>query len=440
MASIPRVAEAMQTVLTNEADRIAGEKRFVQRESKMGGAEFAQTLAFGWMSNSQATLEQLAQTAASLGVEISPQGLDERFKEEAADYLQEVLAVGVRQVITAQAVAMPILERFSRVYIQDSTVLQLPEELVSTWLGCGGTGAKGKAAIKAEVRWELKKGQLIGPYLEDGRVNENHSLIAAELLPEGALMIADLGYWSLKRMRTWADTGRYWLSYLRFNTAIYTEGNQRQSLLALLKVQGSPRVEIGVYLGGAEWLPARLLAVRVRQEVADRRRQKIHDVARKMQRSVNPDALALADWTVIVTNVPAQLLSLREALLLIRVRWQVELLFKLWKSHGRIDEWRSEKPWRILCEIYMKLLGMLIYHWIFLVSFWQFPDRSLFKAAQTVQRFALALASSFRDQDRLIRIIATIQFCLSSGCRINKSRKYRRSFQLLLDIENGALA
>jgi hypothetical protein len=125
---------------------------------------------------------------------------------------------------------------------------------------------------------------------------------------------------------------------------------------------------------------------------------------------------------------------------LIRVRWQVELLFKLWKSHGRIDEWRSEKPWRILCEIYMKLLGMLIHHWIFLVGFWQFPDRSLFKAAQTVQRFALALASSFGDRDHLIRIMETIQFCLSSGCRINKSRKYRRSFQLLLDIENGALA
>ena len=440
MDSIPRVVEAMQTLLTTEADRIAGEKRFVQRESKMGGAEFAQTLVFGWMSNSQATLEQLAQTAASLGVEISPQGLDDRFKQEAADYLQEVLAAGVRQVITAQAVAIPILERFSQVYVQDSTILQLPEELVSTWLGCGSATGKGKAAIKAEVRWELKKGQLIGPYLEDGRVNENHSLIATEPLPEGALMIADLGYWSLKRMRTWADTGRYWLSYLRFNTVIYTEGNQRQDLLALLKAQVNPQVELEVYLGEAERLPARLLAVRVRQEVADRRRQKIYDVARRMQRPVNPDALALADWTVIVTNVPAQLLSLREAILLIRVRWQVELLFKLWKSHGRIDEWRSEKPWRILCEIYMKLLGMLIHHWIFLISFWQFPDRSLFKAAQTVQRFALALASSFGDRDHLIRIMETIQFCLSSGCRINKSRKNRRSFQLLLDIENVALA
>jgi len=99
----------------------------------MGGAEFAQTLVFGWMSNPQATLEQLAQTAASLGVEISPQGVDERFNQEAADYLQEVLAVGVGQVISAPAVAIPILERFSQVYIQDSTILQLPEELVSTW-------------------------------------------------------------------------------------------------------------------------------------------------------------------------------------------------------------------------------------------------------------------------------------------------------------------
>ena len=53
--------------------------------------------------------------------------------------------------------------------------------------------------------------------------------------------------------------------------------------------------------------------------------------------------------------------------------YNIELLFKLWKSQGRVDESRSTKPWRILCEVYAKLLAMLVQHWVFLVSFLDLP-------------------------------------------------------------------
>ena len=67
MVTIPQVAEAMQTVLTTTADDAARETRFVQRESKLGGAAFAQTLVLGWLENPEATLEELSQTAAATG-------------------------------------------------------------------------------------------------------------------------------------------------------------------------------------------------------------------------------------------------------------------------------------------------------------------------------------------------------------------------------------
>src|SRR6266849_11174778 len=64
--------------------------------------------------------------------------------------------------------------------------------------------------------------------------------------------------------------------------------------------------------------------------------------------------------TILITNVPQELLSIDEALVLARCRWQIELCWKLWKQVGKVDTWRSAKPYRILTEIYAKLLGCLI--------------------------------------------------------------------------------
>jgi len=148
----------------------------------------------------------------------------------------------------------------------------------------------------------------------------------------------------------------------------------------------------------------------------------------------------MADWTVFITNAPVALLTVEEALVLGRARWQIELLFKLWKSHGRIDESRSQQPWRILCEVYAKLLALVVQHWLLLVGCWRYPDRSLRKAAQTVQKHALHLASSLACEARLAAAITTIQRCLAAGCRINKRKAKPHTYQLLLSITDGGLA
>ena len=75
------------------------------------------------------------------------------------------------------------------------------------------------------------------------------------------------------------------------------------------------------------------MAVRVPQEVADRRRQKAKDKAKSKGRTPSQAYLALLDWTLFVTNVPAEMLSGQQVATLYRVRWQVELVFKLWKSY-----------------------------------------------------------------------------------------------------------
>ena len=440
MASITQVATAMQNILTEYAQKVERETGFVERASKMGGAEFVQTLSFGWLSNPEATLEELAQAAATIGVKISAQGLDQRFAESGARLLKKVLDEAVTQLICGEAPALPILKRFSAVYIQDSSVINLPDNLQEEWPGCGNGAGQGGSAVKIEVRLDLLSGKMVGPFLESGRMNDAVSKIQKEPVSAQSLRIADVGYWSLDEMHRIAASGGFWLSRLKSVVRIALPGGKSQDIVSFLKHLDCNSVDCQVLVSDNKPTPARLLAIRVPQEVADQRRRKLREDAQRRKKAVSQRSLALADWTVFVTNVPADLLTLTETLVVMRSRWQIELLFKLWKSHGKIDEWRSYKPWRILCEVYAKLLAMLIQHWLFLVGFWQFPNRSWVKASQTIRRHALHLGSTFGSLTSLETAIQVIHRCLDVGCRINKRKTDLRTFQLLKALIPDALA
>jgi hypothetical protein len=439
MSSLPRVARAMQHVLGEVADAAARESGFVRRVRKWTGALFVQTLVLGWLGNPAASLSALTQVAAKLGVAVSPQGLAQRFDERAARLLERVLAAAIEQVIAAEPVALPLLRRFAGVSVLDSSTIALPDGLAAQWAGCGGRVARGtQAALKATVRLDLGDGRLDGPVVTAGRTQDRASALQHAPVPRGALRLADLGFWSLEVFRQIAAGGAYWLSRLNLQVAVATADGVRLDLPVWLGQHGA-QVEVPVLLGAAARVPGRLLGVRVPQAVADERRRKLHAAAQREGKTPPAARLALADWTLLVTNVPEDRLSVAEALVLARARWQIELLFKLWKAHGKVDESRSADPWRVLCEVYAKLTALVIQHWILLVGCWTVAERSLTEAAATIRREATCLVGAIRSVRRLIAAIAVIRHCLSVGCRIDHRRRTPSLVQLLTDPALGGL-
>src|SRR6266540_576914 len=104
MSSIEEVAQAIQTVLGEKADELGRGSGFIQRERAMSGGQFAQLLVFGWWTNPQATVEELARCGGSVGVSISGQGLDQRFTASGAEFMKQVLSEAVQQLIQADRV------------------------------------------------------------------------------------------------------------------------------------------------------------------------------------------------------------------------------------------------------------------------------------------------------------------------------------------------
>ncbi len=440
MTTVPQLADAVQTLLTTTAETTARATGFVQRRSKLSGAAFVQALVFAWLANPQATVEARAQTAAVAGVAISPQGLEQRCTERAAIFLEQMLTAAVRTVIAAEPVVVPLLQRFAAVVLLDSSTVVLPDALAPWWPGCGGATAEHtQAALKLQVRFDLCRGTLEGPLLTDGRTHENTSPLQHAPLPPGALRLADLGFFNLDVFAAMTAQGVYWLSRLLLSTAVFTPQGERCDVLRLLAAQDTPTVEMPVCVGATHHLPVRLLAARVPEEVANQRRRRLRADARRHGRTPSAAQLAAADWTLLITTAPAEALSLGEALVLARARWQIELLFKLWKSHGEIDTSRSTKPWRVLCEVFAKLLAMVVQHWVLLTGCWSFANRSLVKASQTVRQHALHLASVLADPAALEAAIRVIHRALAAGCRINRRKLKPNTYQLLLNPDLAGL-
>jgi hypothetical protein len=414
-------------LMTTTAERVGRASGFVQRQSKMSAAVFIQSLVFGWLAQPEASRAELSQTAAAAGVAVSAQGIDERMNDRAVVFLRQMVDETIGQVLCSEPVAVEVLQRFNGVYLIDSTVIRLPAALADTWPGCGDE----EASLKLPVELNLSTGAL-RVYLESGRVHDQRTPIQQASLPAGALRLADLGFFDLDVLDNLAKQGVFGLVRLKTGTVLLDPDAQRIDLSTRLQAATDNLLDWPVLLGAAHQLSCRLMAQRVSPATAAQRRRQTRAEARRRGQTPSQARLALSDWTVLLSNAPVSLMSAHEAVVVAAARWQIELLFKLWKSHGHLDQSRSSIPHKILCEVYAKLIAVVIQHWFCLVRLWAFPDHSLVKAAQTIRKHALGLVKDMPVLRLLTRSVRILTDCLAAGCRIDNSQRKPATFQRLL--------
>jgi hypothetical protein len=79
-----QIENALQQILQHDADTLARQTGFVQRQRKLTGSTFAQLMVFGAASNPCPTYTDWTQAAALAGTLITPQGIEQRFTPQAA--------------------------------------------------------------------------------------------------------------------------------------------------------------------------------------------------------------------------------------------------------------------------------------------------------------------------------------------------------------------
>jgi len=382
-------------------EETARETKFVRRKSAITGLNFLKAVVLGFLEKPGSSLNELAQSFLDLGVEVTAQGIDERINAFSVAFLRTIFSQALAIFKTKCPLPLSVLQQFSAINIVDSSTKSLPENMADEYPGCGRVGAQ--AALKIQLVFDFLHGNLKQVELETGIDSDQGYRAYLQVVEGGSLTIVDLGYFCLDAFWAIADKSAYFLSRYFYPTGLLDELGKRIDLERLLRNQTGERNEVQVKLGcrSQHQLPCRLIILRNPKAVTEKRRRRAKAHAKKRGTTLSPTYLFLLGWTLFVTNAPETLIRLPHVYNFYRMRWQIELIFKLWKSYCGLNSilgWRKE---RLLTELYAKLIGIVIVH--FLLAPLRIPD----------EVWAEREVSQVRFQQILARFARSFKQCLS---------------------------
>lgn len=356
-----------QKFFEKNAPQKARETGFVKNQSPLEGRLFLLTMVLTALTQATLALPQLAVMAHRLEetVTVTGQAFKERYTVVAVTWLQAMLVEALRlSVPSAASDVVPLLQGFSAIKLLDSSVVPLPLTLKKAYPGCGGVGAQAALKIYLVLNWLT--GQYETLHLENGRkADQNMGTAFLTHAQAGTLWLFDLGFFQVAFLAALAQVHNHFLCRLQNQVQLRCRPVQGQveklELDELLRRAPRETFESDVLVGPAQ-VAARLIAVPVRREKANERRRKAREKAKKHGRTPTQKTLARLDWTLLLTNAPAEKLPTSTVLAVYGVRWQVELAFKLFKSDLQVDVTKATEAHRVQCEFYAKLIALLLFN------------------------------------------------------------------------------
>lgn len=326
---------------------------------------FFDSLLFDATSVTSKSCNQIAiETKSVHKVDISKQGIDQRFNESAVKYIQSLLSK-VLSTQVSQYIENGWLNLFSRVNIKDSTKFDLPPKVKDKLPGFGGSASKAGACIQYE--FEMKSGQVNDLTITPAnRPDSKDALATKGAVMKGDLTIRDLGYFVLKYFITAKAEGAFFISRLHPKINVYImKGNDFEELdfgklYQAMKENHIDKLEKEVYMGKDEKLPVRLIIELMPDEVFNTRMLNIHKYNKKKGHKTSKNFSNRARFNLFISNIPLKMIDGEAIAKIYKIRWQIELVFKIWKSLFGIHNITSMKYERLMCLLNARLLLVFV--------------------------------------------------------------------------------
>ena len=354
---------------TEHIDGIAKSTSFIMRESsRLRGLMFLQLNMFSLLSQEEKSLtDQCDYLEDTFGLSISKQSLDERYNTYAVAFMKASYEAMLKEVL--QPYITPLEQKanekelpFKGIELADSTVFDIGAQLQVFYKG----GGQSTSAIKIQQRYDLLRGETLGFKITSGNESDvNYTQDLNKSLIADWLYIKDLGYYKASHFVEISKSGAYFLSRYKGGTNLYIkdENNQYKKvhMIDLVPKYGEKK-EIPVIYVGQNKLKVRMIIDSVPEEYIEQRKAKVIKKNKNNYRiKLHPDALLLCSFNVFITNAGESILPFDKIRLLYALRWQIELIFKIWKSIFSIDkDVKKMNIFRFECYLYGRLMAILL--------------------------------------------------------------------------------